>query len=95
MVLHHTPEPGHILRDIAGHLAPDGVVLVTDLCRHDQGWARENCGDLWLGFDPAELTAWAGQAGLQDIASVYLAQRNGFQVQVRLFGHPHNEGNTA
>jgi ubiquinone/menaquinone biosynthesis C-methylase UbiE len=88
MVLHHTPEPGAILRDAAGLLAPGGVVLVTDLCQHDQGWARENCGDLWLGFDPAELTAWAGDAGLQDIASAYLAQRNGFQVQVRLFGHP-------
>lgn len=86
MVLHHTPEPGRILHDVAARLAPDGVILVTDLCRHDQGWARENCGDLWLGFDPAELTAWASAAGLEDIASVYLAQRNGFQVQVRLFG---------
>jgi ArsR family transcriptional regulator len=86
MVLHHTPDPGQILRDVAGYLAPGGVVLVTDLCRHDQGWARENCGDLWLGFDPAEMTTWAGDAGLEDMASVYLAQRNGFQVQVRLFG---------
>jgi ArsR family transcriptional regulator len=40
-----------------------------------------------LGFDPQELTHWAQDAGLADIASVYLAQRNGFQVQVRLFGH--------
>jgi ArsR family transcriptional regulator len=62
------------------------VVLVTDLCRHDQGWARENCGDLWLGFDPQELGDWAQRAALSDIASVYLAQRNGFQIQVRLFG---------
>ena len=88
MVLHHTPDPGQMLRDVAGRLAPGGVVLVTDLCSHDQGWARENCGDLWLGFEPRELTTWAEQAGLKDIASVYLAQRNGFQVQVRLFGHP-------
>ncbi len=88
MVLHHTPDPGRMLRDVAGCLAPGSVVLVTDLCSHDQGWARENCGDLWLGFEPRELTAWAEQAGLKDIASVYLAQRNGFQVQVRLFGHP-------
>ena len=87
MVLHHTPDPGQILKDVATCLAPGGVVLVTDLCRHDQGWARENCGDLWLGFDPADLTRWAMAAGLDDIASVYLAQRNGFQVQVRLFGH--------
>lgn len=86
MVLHHTPSPGAILQDVAACLAPGGVVLVTDLCRHDQGWARENCGDLWLGFDPQELGNWAQQAGLQEIASVYLAQRNGFQIQVRLFG---------
>lgn len=89
MVLHHTPSPRQILRDAAGCLAPGGVVLVTDLCRHDQAWARENCGDLWLGFAPEELADWAHAAGLADVASVYLAQRNGFQIQVRLFGHPH------
>lgn len=88
MVLHHTPRPEAILRDVAASLAPGGVVLVTDLCRHDQGWARENCGDLWLGFDPDDLARWAADAGLDDIASLYLAQRNGFQIQVRLFGHP-------
>lgn len=86
MVLHHTPAPGEVLQDVAACLAPDGVVLVTDLCNHDQGWARENCGDLWLGFDPQELALWAQNAGLAEMASEYLAQRNGFQVQVRLFG---------
>jgi len=86
MVLHHTPSPGAVLRDVGACLAPGGVVLVTDLCSHDQGWARENCGDLWLGFDPQDLTRWAREAGLEDMASVYLAQRNGFQIQVRLFG---------
>ena len=88
MVLHHTPDPGQVLKDIAATLAPGGVVLVTDLCNHDQGWARENCGDLWLGFDPQQLAAWAAEAGLSDSASVYLAQRNGFQIQVRLFSRP-------
>ena len=86
MVLHHTPAPGDVLRDVAACLAPNGVVLVTELCNHDQGWARENCGDLWLGFDPQALAQWAQDAGLAEIASEYLAQRNGFQVQVRLFG---------
>jgi ubiquinone/menaquinone biosynthesis C-methylase UbiE/DNA-binding transcriptional ArsR family regulator len=86
MVLHHTPSPAQVLGDVAGSLAPGGVLLVTDLCSHDQGWARENCGDLWLGFDPAELADWAQAAGLDEVASVYLAQRNGFQIQLRLFG---------
>lgn len=87
MVLHHTPEPEAVFSDIAGCLAEGGVVVVTDLCRHDQAWARENCGDLWLGFAPEDLTSWAESAGLAEIASIYLAQRNGFKVQVRLFGH--------
>ncbi|MEP0200987.1 MAG: metalloregulator ArsR/SmtB family transcription factor [Halioglobus sp.] len=95
MVLHHTPKPAQILRDVSRCLAPGGVVVVTDLCQHDQGWARDNCGDLWLGFEPTALTYWAEQAGLCDIASVYLAQRNGFQVQVRLFGHPHTQKEAA
>lgn len=90
MVLHHTPSPAQIFSDVAGALNPGGIVLVTDLCSHDQGWARENCGDLWLGFEPEDLAQWASDAGLADITSVYLAQRNGFQIQVRLFGHPHN-----
>ncbi len=87
MVLHHNPSPADILRDLAGCLAPGGVLLVTDLCRHDQDWAREACGDLWLGFEPEELGSWANSAGLAETAGIYLAQRNGFQVQVRLFGH--------
>jgi ubiquinone/menaquinone biosynthesis C-methylase UbiE/DNA-binding transcriptional ArsR family regulator len=89
MVLHHTPSPADIFKDLAHCLARDGVVLVTDLCQHDQDWARENCGDLWLGFEPEDLLTWAQHAGLREIASVYLAQRNGFQIQVRLFGHRH------
>ncbi len=87
MVLHHTPSPADIFRDLAECLADGGVLLVTDLCRHDQDWARDACGDLWLGFEPGELTAWAHSAGLSEVAGIYLAQRNGFQVQVRLFGH--------
>ncbi|MDJ0877062.1 MAG: metalloregulator ArsR/SmtB family transcription factor [Halieaceae bacterium] len=87
MVLHHNPSPADILQDLAGCLAPGGVLLVTDLCRHDQDWAREACGDLWLGFEPEELASWASSAGLTENAGIYLAQRNGFQVQVRLFGH--------
>ena len=91
MVLHHTPKPAEVIADVAAKLADNGVVVITDLCSHDQAWAREACGDLWLGFEPEDITRWAQDAGLTDIASVYLAQRNGFQIQVRLFGHPNNQ----
>ncbi len=85
MVLHHTPSPADIFRDVAACMAPGALLLVTDLCRHDQAWARENCGDLWLGFEPQDLGHWATAAGLDDVAGTFLAQRNGFQIQVRLF----------
>ena len=86
MVLHHTPGPAATLREAAAALAPGGVLLVTELCEHRQGWARENCGDLWLGFAPEALEAWAHEAGLHELTGSYLGQRNGFTVQLRLFG---------
>ncbi len=86
MVLHHTPDPARTLNEAAAALGREGLLLVTELCEHRQGWARENCGDLWLGFAPEQLGAWAADAGLREVASSYLGQRNGFTLQLRLFG---------
>ena len=85
MVLHHTPDPAQIFDDLAQLLKPGGVLLITELCHHDQSWARESCGDLWLGFEPEDLSNWAATAGLEEGESLYLAQRNGFQIQLRQF----------
>lgn len=85
MVLHHLPAPADSFRKAAALLTPGGVMLVTELSRHDQAWARESCGDLWLGFDGEDLDAWADQAGLAPGADQFIGQRNGFQVQVRSF----------
>ena len=88
MVLHHTPNPEATFRDSAQLVGAGGVMIISELCPHDQDWAREVCGDLWLGFEPAALTRWANQAGLQNQAELFIAQRNGFQIQVRLFQRP-------
>ncbi len=88
MVLHHTPDPAQIFADLAKLLHPGGSLLVTELCHHDQSWARESCGDLWLGFDPDDLSYWAETAGLRVGESLFLAQRNGFQIQLRQFFNP-------
>ena len=85
MVLHHAPDPAAILNDLARLLKKNGVLLVTELCHHDQTWAYESCGDLWLGFEPNDLSSWADAAGLDEGESLYLAQRNGFQIQLRQF----------
>lgn len=85
MVLHHVPSPATVFKDCARLLAPEGALVITDLCRHDQQWAKDNCGDLWLGFAPEELERWAINAGLRESDSHYLALRNGFQIQTRRF----------
>ncbi len=88
MVLHHVPAPQAIFADVFELLAPGGVLLITDLCRHEQSWAKESCGDLWLGFEPQDLTDWAQAAGFAAGASQFLGLRNGFQIQFRLFYRP-------
>ncbi|MFZ5757204.1 MAG: ArsR/SmtB family transcription factor [Pseudomonadota bacterium] len=88
MVLHHVPSPADLFRDAAALLKPGGVMLVTDLSRHEQDWVRAHCGDLWQGFDDAELERWARAAGFESGESSYLGLRNGFQILFKSFYQP-------
>ncbi|MDG0968548.1 MAG: metalloregulator ArsR/SmtB family transcription factor [Porticoccaceae bacterium] len=85
MVLHHNPSPADIIQDCAQLLHNQGTLMITELCAHDQEWAKQSCGDLWLGFEPAFLTRWTTSAGLIEGNSLYLTQRNGFRIQLRQF----------
>jgi ArsR family transcriptional regulator len=85
MVLHHFSDPALALRQLAERVNAGGSLLVTELCSHDQGWARDACGDLWLGFEQDDLARWANAAGLTPGDSLYVGLRNGFQIQVRHF----------
>ena len=80
--------PADALKQMANLLQPGGSLLVTDLCSHNQNWAREACGDLWLGFEQDDLARWATAAGLVPGESLYVGLRNGFQIQVRHFQRP-------
>lgn len=48
MVLHHFAAPAEALKQLARLVHPGGSLLVTDLCRHNQGWARR----------PAATSGW-------------------------------------
>jgi len=85
MVLHHFSDPALALNQLAKRVKAGGSLLVTELCSHDQGWARDACGDLWLGFEQDDLARWANAAGLAHGDSLYVGLRNGFQIQVRHF----------
>jgi ubiquinone/menaquinone biosynthesis C-methylase UbiE/DNA-binding transcriptional ArsR family regulator len=88
MVLHHFAAPADALKQMANLLQPGGSLLVTDLCSHNQNWAREACGDLWLGFEQDDLARWATAAGLVPGGGFCVGLCNGFQIQVRHFQRP-------
>jgi ArsR family transcriptional regulator len=85
MVVHHQASPASFFKQAAALLRPNGCLVIAELCQHDQEWAQTACGDQWLGFDPDELIAWAERAGLAIEDSQYLAQKNGFRLQVHRF----------
>jgi len=85
MVLHHISSPARTFQECAELLNPGGCLLIVELSPHDQDWARESCGDLWLGFEKQDLDRWAEDAGLLIDQGSYLQLRNGFQIQMRVF----------
>ncbi|MBT7335652.1 MAG: metalloregulator ArsR/SmtB family transcription factor [Gammaproteobacteria bacterium] len=85
MVIHHLSSPISFFKQAARLLSEHGLLIVAELCDHDQNWVRESCGDLWLGFSPDQLSHWATQAGFKLEHRQFLAQRNGFRIQVCAF----------
>jgi len=85
MVLHHQPSPLAFFQQGFRVLKPGGVLIIVDLCQHDQEWVKDVCGDFWLGFEPDELMHWGERAGFSRPASQYLTQNNGFQLQLHAF----------
>lgn len=85
MVLHHVPSPASLIQDCAALLRPGGTLFISELNKHHQSWARENCGDVWLGFEAGEISHWTQEAELYEGDSIFIGVRNGFQIQLRHF----------
>ncbi len=88
MVLHHMPSPASFFRQAARVLEPGGQLIVAELCDHAFDWVKDLCGDVWLGFAPDQLSRWADQTGFVQTHQQFLAQRNGFRVQVVAYQLP-------
>jgi DNA-binding transcriptional ArsR family regulator/SAM-dependent methyltransferase len=85
MVVHHLASPARFFLHARRLVSTGGLLVVVELCRHDHEWVRGACGDLWLGFEPRELIEWGTHAGFSRGEAQFLAQRNGFQIQIHAF----------
>ena len=74
-----------LVSDYSLALSSNGYLLITELCSHEQEWAKKSCGDFWLGFEPDTIKVWAESVQMEKIESVFINQRNGFKTQIHIF----------
>jgi ubiquinone/menaquinone biosynthesis C-methylase UbiE len=67
MYLHHVPDPGAAIVELARVLRPGGRLVLTDMDAHEQAWMREAMADRWLGFERDDVRAWYTAAGLTQV----------------------------
>lgn len=61
------PDPASLLGEMARILKPGGCGLVIDAVSHDRQSYRHTMGHLHLGFDEAQIEAWAAAAGFAGV----------------------------
>jgi ubiquinone/menaquinone biosynthesis C-methylase UbiE/DNA-binding transcriptional ArsR family regulator len=69
MVLHHVPEPGAAVREMARVLRADrggSVVLIVDMVQHDREEYRRTMGHMHLGFSERTIESLLHEAGFVD-----------------------------
>jgi ubiquinone/menaquinone biosynthesis C-methylase UbiE/DNA-binding transcriptional ArsR family regulator len=73
LVLHHLPEPGRALGEVARVLKPTGRLLLVDMLPHDREIYRQQMGHVWLGFSDDHVRRMLGESGFGDIRIVPLS----------------------
>jgi ArsR family transcriptional regulator len=63
LVLHHLPDPGKVVTEVARILRPSGRILIVDMLPHDREEYRHEMGHVWLGFSEERIRAYLDRAG--------------------------------
>jgi arsenite methyltransferase len=67
MYLHHVESPPDAIKEMARILKPGGVLVITDLDRHNHEFLVTEQHDRWMGFDREEVRGWFEDAGLRNV----------------------------
>ena len=73
LVLHHLPEPGQALAEVARVLKSRGRLLIVDMLPHDRESYRQQMGHVWLGFSGEHVRRILDESGFGDVRIVPLS----------------------
>ncbi|MFA6372445.1 MAG: methyltransferase domain-containing protein [Methanothrix sp.] len=68
MYLHHVEIPLQAIMEMVRILKPGGMLVITDLDKHNFEFLRREHNDLWMGFKREEIRSWLEDAGIRDVA---------------------------
>lgn len=67
LVLHHLPQPGKAIAEVARALRPGGRLVVVDMLPHAREEYRQRMGHLWLGFSEENIRRFLEDADLTNV----------------------------
>jgi DNA-binding transcriptional ArsR family regulator len=76
-VLHCLAKPEVALEEASRILKNEGTLLVQELRRHQEEWARDRFGDVWLGFEEKELNTLLRKSNFTDVQIDIGSKRRG------------------
>lgn len=67
MYLHHVESPPDAIKEMVRILKPGGVLIITDLDKHNHEFLVTEQHDRWMGFEREDVKSWFGEAGLRQV----------------------------
>ena len=75
MCLHHVEHPAAAIREMVRILNFEGMLVITDLDKHNFEFLTQERTDRWMGFKRDDVHTWFAESGLNNITVDYVGEQ--------------------